>query len=107
MEVRSKENTKRLRSFVQGVIGTECITENDGVIFGCFCYNINEEIKKKEGIIMIPAKAVLDTTKASFAMEGMYATENDEKNIMDVRTGKRSLEDVIKEIKHKYMVEKE
>ena len=23
---------------------------------------------------MIPAKAVLDTTKASFAMEGMYAT---------------------------------
>ena len=33
--------------------------------------------------------------------------ENDEKNIMDVLTGKRSLEDVIKEIKHKYMVEKE
>ena len=56
---------------------------------------------------MIPAKAVLDTTKASFAMEGMYSTENDEKNIMDVLTGKRSLEDVIKEIKHKYMVEKE
>ena len=56
---------------------------------------------------MIPAKAVLDTTKASFAMEGMYATENDEKNIMDVLTGKRSLEDVIKEIKHKYMIEKE
>ena len=56
---------------------------------------------------MIPAKAVLDMTKASFAMEGMYATGNDEKNIMDVLTGKRSLEDVIKEIKHKYMVEKE
>ena len=34
-------------------------------------------------------------------------TENDEKNIMDVLTGKRSLEDVIKKIKHKYMVEKE
>ena len=40
-------------------------------------------------------------------MEGMYATENDEKNIMDVLTGERSLEDVIKEIKHKYMIEKE
>ncbi len=56
---------------------------------------------------MIPAKAVLDTTKASFAMERMYATENDEKNIMDVLTGKRSLADVIKEIKHKHIVEME
>lgn len=56
---------------------------------------------------MLPAKVVLNTTKASFAMEGMYATKNDEKNIMDVLTGKRSLEDVIQEIKHKYMVEKE
>lgn len=56
---------------------------------------------------MLPAKAVLDTTKASFAMEGMYATETDEKNIMDVLTGKRSLEDVIQEIKRKYMAEKE
>lgn len=35
------------RSFVQIVIATECIAENDGVIFGCFCYNINEEIKQK------------------------------------------------------------
>lgn len=56
---------------------------------------------------MLPAKTVLDTTKASFAMEGMYATENDEKNIMDVLTGKRSLEDVIKEIKQRYVLEKE
>ena len=56
---------------------------------------------------MMSAKAVLDTTKASFAMEGMYASENDEKNIMDVLTGKRSLEDVITEIKRKYMAEKE
>lgn len=53
------------------------------------------------------AKTVLDTTKASFAMEDMYATENDEKNIMDVLMGKRSLEEVIKEIKSKYVVEKE
>ncbi len=56
---------------------------------------------------MLPVTTVLNTTKASFAMEGMYATENDEKNIMDVLTGKRSLEDVIKEIKCKYMTEKE
>lgn len=56
---------------------------------------------------MMPVKAVLDTTKASFAMEGLYATENDEKNITDVLTGKRSLEEVIKEIKSKYIVEKE
>lgn len=56
---------------------------------------------------MMPANAVLNTTKASFAMEGMYATENDERNIMDVLSGKRSLEEVIREIKHKYMVEKE
>ena len=40
-------------------------------------------------------------------MEGMYATENDEKDIMDVLTRKRSLEEVIGEIKHKYMAEKE
>ena len=64
-------------------------------------------IKKEEGIIMLPVKTVLNTTKASFAMEGMYATENDEKNIMDVLTGKRSLEEVINEIKSKYMAEKE
>lgn len=40
-------------------------------------------------------------------MEGMYATEDDEKNIMDVLTGERSMEDIIKEIKQKYMSEKE
>ena len=56
---------------------------------------------------MMSPKAVLDTTKASFAMEGMYATEDDKKNIMDVLTGKRGLEEVIKEIKRKYMVERE
>ena len=72
-----------------------------------FCYNKDKKIKKEEGILMLPAKAVLETTKASFAMEGMYASENDEKNIMDVLTGKRSLEDVITEIKRKYMAEKE
>lgn len=56
---------------------------------------------------MLPAQAILDTTKASFAMEGMYATEYDEKNIMDVLTGNRSLEEVVKEIKKKYIAEKE
>lgn len=56
---------------------------------------------------MLTVKTILNTTKASFAMEGMYATENDEKNIMDVLTGERSLEDVITEIKYKYMTEKE
>ncbi|MBO5246718.1 MAG: hypothetical protein J6B28_05590 [Eubacterium sp.] len=56
---------------------------------------------------MLPVKAVIDTTKASFAMEGMYATEHDEENIMDVLTGKRSVEEIIKEIKCKYVVEKE
>ena len=56
---------------------------------------------------MLQAQAILDTTKASFAMEGMYATDYDEKNIMDVLTGNRSLEDVIKEIKKKYIAEKE
>jgi len=56
---------------------------------------------------VLPVQAILDTTKASFAMEGMYATEYDEKNIIDVLTGNRSLEDVLKEIKKKYIVEKE
>lgn len=56
---------------------------------------------------MLPLKVVLDTTKASFAMEGMYATENDEQNIMDVLTGTRDLEDVINEIKQKYVAAKE
>lgn len=56
---------------------------------------------------MLPNRVILNTTKASFAMEGMYATENDEKNIMDVLTGKRSLEDVLNEIKSKYTTEKE
>lgn len=51
---------------------------------------------------MMPDKAVLDTTKALFAMEGMYATENDEKNIMDVLTGNCTLEEVMTEIKYKY-----
>ena len=40
-------------------------------------------------------------------MEGMYATENDEKNIMDVLTGRRTLEEVIEEIKQKYLSEQE
>ena len=56
---------------------------------------------------MLSAETILDITKASFAMEGMYATENDEKNIIDVLTGERSMEDIIKEIKQKYSVEKE
>ncbi|MBQ8518451.1 MAG: antitoxin VbhA family protein [Agathobacter sp.] len=56
---------------------------------------------------MLPVQAILDTTKASFAMEGMYATEYDEKNITDVLTGNRSLEEVVKEIKSKYISEKE
>lgn len=66
-----------------------------------------DNFKKEEVNAMLPVQAVLDTTKASFAMEGMYATEYDEKNIMDVLTGNRSLEDVIKEIKKKYIAEKE
>lgn len=56
---------------------------------------------------MLSAKAILETTKGTFAMEGLYATESDEKNIMDILTGKRSMEAVIMEIKRKYMVEKE
>lgn len=46
---------------------------------------------------------ILDTTKASFAMEGMYATKEDEKNIIDVLMGKRTLDEVISEIKQKYI----
>lgn len=56
---------------------------------------------------MIPAQVISDSIKASFAMEGMYATKKDEKNIMDVLTGKRTLEEVVEEIKKKYLVEKE
>lgn len=39
-------------------------------------------------------------------MEGMYASKTDEKNIIDVLTGNRRLEDVIHEIKEKYMAVK-
>lgn len=45
---------------------------------------------------------ILNTTKASFAMEGIYATKEDEKNIIDVLMGNRTLEEVIAEIKKKY-----
>ena len=44
-------------------------------------------------------QVILDTTKGSFAMEGMYATKEDEKNIVDVLVGNKSLEEVIEEIK--------
>lgn len=56
---------------------------------------------------MIPIQVISDSTKASFAMEGMYATEKDEKNIMDVLTGKRTWQEVVEEIKKKYLAEKE
>ena len=48
-------------------------------------------------------QAILNTTKGSFAMEGMYATIEDEKNIVDVLVGNRTLEEVIAEIKQKYI----
>jgi|InofroStandDraft_1065614.scaffolds.fasta_scaffold05187_8 hypothetical protein len=51
---------------------------------------------------MMSPQAILSTTKGSFAMEGMYASKTDEKNIIDVLTGSRSLEDVINELKEKY-----
>lgn len=54
---------------------------------------------------MLSVKENLEITKASFAMEGMPATQIDEKNIIDVLTGKRRLEDVIEEIKQKYVVD--
>ena len=47
-------------------------------------------------------QAILNTTKGSFAMEGMHATKDDEKNILDVLMGNRTLEEVIDEIKQKY-----
>ena len=52
---------------------------------------------------MLSVKESLEITKGSFVMEGMYATEIDEKNITDVLTGKCRLEDVIEEIKQKYV----
>ncbi|MCM1048542.1 MAG: antitoxin VbhA family protein [Clostridiales bacterium] len=55
---------------------------------------------------MIPFQAISDSTKASFAMEGIYATEKDEKNIIDVLSGKRTCQDVVEEIKKKYLAEK-
>ncbi len=57
--------------------------------------------------LKIPARSILNSTKASFAMEGIQATETDEKNIMDVLSGKRNLDDILKEIKLKYTMEKE
>lgn len=48
-------------------------------------------------------QVILETTKASFAMEGMYATKEDEKNIIDVLMGTRTLDEVISEIKQKYI----
>ena len=54
---------------------------------------------------MLSEKEILKTTMASFEMEGIYATEIDEKNIIDVLTGKRRLEDVIEGITQKYLLE--
>ena len=57
-----------------------------------------------KGVIFImQIQAILDTTKGSFAMEGMYATKEDEKNIVDVLMGNRALEEVIAGIKQKYI----
>ena len=57
----------------------------------------------REGAIFImQVQDILNTTKASFAMEGIYATKEDEKNIIDVLMGNRTLEEVIAEIKKKY-----
>ena len=35
---------------------------------------VNKGSVRKERIIMIPVQVISDSTKASFAMEGMYAT---------------------------------
>lgn len=47
---------------------------------------------------------ILAATKGSFAIEGMYASETDEKHILDVLTGRYSLEAVVDEIRKKHMV---
>lgn len=47
-------------------------------------------------------QTILNTIKGSFAMEGIYATKEDEKNIVDILEGNRTLEEVISEIKQKY-----
>lgn len=56
----------------------------------------------KRGDFTMQTQAILNTTKGSFAMEGMHATKDDEKNILDVLMGNRTLEEVIDEIKQKY-----
>ena len=57
----------------------------------------------KRSDFTMQTQAILNTTKGSFAMEGMYATKEDEKNIVDVLVGNRTLEEVIAEIKQKYI----
>ena len=42
---------------------------------------------------------ILTATKGSFAVDGIHASETDEKRILDVLTGSRSLEDVVDEIR--------
>lgn len=48
-------------------------------------------------------QATLDAAKASLAMDGLYVTAEDEQNAKDVLEGKRSLDEVISEIKQKHM----
>ena len=57
---------------------------------------------RKGVIFTVQTQTILNTTKGSFAMEGMYATKEDEKNIVDVLMENRTLEEVIAEIKQKY-----
>ena len=53
-------------------------------------------------ILAMQVQTILNTIKGSFAMEGIYATKEDEKNIVDILEGNRTLEEVISEIKQKY-----
>lgn len=46
---------------------------------------------------------ILDAAKASLAMDGLYVSAEDEQSAKDVLEGKKSLEEVISEIKQKYM----
>ncbi|MBQ1473153.1 MAG: antitoxin VbhA family protein [Lachnospiraceae bacterium] len=52
---------------------------------------------------MMTVQETIDSVRASFAMEGLEMTQEDERRGEEILTGERSVDDVIAEISLKYV----
>jgi hypothetical protein len=53
--------------------------------------------------VMMTVQETIDSVRASFAMEGLEMTQEDERRGEEILTGERSVDDVIAEISLKYV----